>query len=110
MNFALFFCLQKGANFMLFFAFPFPQWLIANVFRYWHRSLNPRKLIDVKFSHLSHRMTLQRTMRLYKLPDVSFSSHLHVLFVSFSFQQFRDDFFCGFFASLAAVSPPNCYL
>ncbi|XP_044729600.1 glycylpeptide N-tetradecanoyltransferase [Chrysoperla carnea] len=37
--------------------------------RYWHRSLNPKKLIDVKFSHLSRNMTLQRTMKLYKLPE-----------------------------------------
>ncbi|ELW47409.1 Glycylpeptide N-tetradecanoyltransferase 2 [Tupaia chinensis] len=39
--------------------------------RYWHRSLNPRKLVEVKFSHLSRNMTLQRTMKLYRLPDVS---------------------------------------
>jgi glycylpeptide N-tetradecanoyltransferase len=38
--------------------------------RYWHRSLNPRKLIDVKFSHLSRNMTMQRTLKLYKLPEV----------------------------------------
>uniref|UniRef100_A0A8C5QDL2 Glycylpeptide N-tetradecanoyltransferase n=1 Tax=Leptobrachium leishanense TaxID=445787 RepID=A0A8C5QDL2_9ANUR len=37
--------------------------------RYWHRSLNPRKLIEVKFSHLSRNMTMQRTMKLYRLPD-----------------------------------------
>lgn len=37
--------------------------------RYWHRSLNPKKLIDVGFSHLSRNMTMQRTIRLYKLPD-----------------------------------------
>ncbi|XP_048468794.1 glycylpeptide N-tetradecanoyltransferase 2 isoform X3 [Rhincodon typus] len=36
---------------------------------YWHRSLNPRKLVEVKFSHLSRNMTLQRTMKLYRLPD-----------------------------------------
>ncbi|XP_041622561.1 glycylpeptide N-tetradecanoyltransferase 2 isoform X5 [Vulpes lagopus] len=39
--------------------------------RYWHRSLNPRKLVEVKFSHLSRNMTLQRTMKLYRLPDNS---------------------------------------
>ena len=38
--------------------------------RYWHRSLNPRKLIEVKFSHLSRHMTMQRTLKLYKLPEV----------------------------------------
>ncbi|EHB09268.1 Glycylpeptide N-tetradecanoyltransferase 1 [Heterocephalus glaber] len=39
--------------------------------RYWHRSLNPRKLIEVKFSHLSRNMTMQRTMKLYRLPEAS---------------------------------------
>ncbi len=37
--------------------------------RYWHRSLNPKKLIDVKFSHIGRNMTLQRTIKLYKLPE-----------------------------------------
>lgn len=37
--------------------------------RYWHRNLNPKKLIEVKFSHLGKNMTMQRTLRLYKLPD-----------------------------------------
>jgi len=36
--------------------------------RYWHRSLNPKKLVNVGFSHLSKRMTLARAMKLYKLP------------------------------------------
>lgn len=36
--------------------------------RYWHRSLNPKKLIETRFSHLTRNMTLQRTLRLYKLP------------------------------------------
>lgn len=38
--------------------------------RYWHRSLNPKKLIDIKFSHLSRHMTMQRTLKLFKLPDL----------------------------------------
>lgn len=37
--------------------------------RYWHRSLNPKKLVDVRFSHLARNMTMQRTIKLYKLPD-----------------------------------------
>ncbi|XP_055913122.1 glycylpeptide N-tetradecanoyltransferase [Eupeodes corollae] len=37
--------------------------------RYWHRSLNPKKLVDVKFSHLARNMTMQRTIKLFKLPD-----------------------------------------
>ncbi|KAA0192750.1 Glycylpeptide N-tetradecanoyltransferase, partial [Fasciolopsis buskii] len=39
------------------------------VCRYWHRPLNPRKLLECGFSHLSHNMTLQRTIKLYRLPE-----------------------------------------
>lgn len=38
--------------------------------RYWHRSLNPKKLIEVGFSHLGARMTMARTIKLYKVPDM----------------------------------------
>lgn len=37
--------------------------------RYYHRSLNPKKLIEVGFSGLGPRMTIARTVKLYKLPD-----------------------------------------
>ncbi|XVF25171.1 hypothetical protein REPUB_Repub13aG0190300 [Reevesia pubescens] len=37
--------------------------------QYWHRSLNPKKLIEVGFSRLGPRMTMSRTIKLYKLPD-----------------------------------------
>ncbi|XP_047325774.1 glycylpeptide N-tetradecanoyltransferase 1 [Impatiens glandulifera] len=37
--------------------------------QYWHRSLNPKKLIDVGFSRLGPRMTMSRTIKLYKLPE-----------------------------------------
>lgn len=37
--------------------------------RYWHRSINPKKLVEVKFSHLKRNMTMQRTIKLYKLAD-----------------------------------------
>jgi len=37
--------------------------------RYHHRSLDPKKLIDIGFSRLMPRMTMTRTVRLYKLPD-----------------------------------------
>ncbi|CAB4004908.1 glycylpeptide N-tetradecanoyltransferase 2 [Paramuricea clavata] len=37
--------------------------------RYWHRSLNPKKLVDCKFSNLSRNMTMSRSIKLYKLPD-----------------------------------------
>ncbi|XP_065053130.1 glycylpeptide N-tetradecanoyltransferase 2-like [Rhopilema esculentum] len=47
--------------------------------RYWHRSLNPKKLIDVKFSHLSKNMTMQRTIRLYRLPEDTKTSGIRQL-------------------------------
>lgn len=37
--------------------------------RYWHRSLNPKKLIEIGFSRLGQRMTMARTIKFYKLPD-----------------------------------------
>jgi glycylpeptide N-tetradecanoyltransferase len=37
--------------------------------RYYHRSLNPKKLIDVGFSHLGPRMTMARTIKLHKVPE-----------------------------------------
>lgn len=37
--------------------------------QYWHRSLNPKKLISIGFSRLAPRMTMARTLKLYKLPD-----------------------------------------
>ncbi|RKO90580.1 type-i n-myristoyltransferase with bound myristoyl-CoA and inhibitor ddd85646 [Blyttiomyces helicus] len=39
--------------------------------RYYHRSLNPKKLIETSFSPLSRNTTMQRTIRLYKLPDAT---------------------------------------
>ncbi|PRP88849.1 glycylpeptide N-tetradecanoyltransferase 2 [Planoprotostelium fungivorum] len=37
--------------------------------RYWHRSLNPKKLIDVGFSHLPNKMTITTVIKLYRLPE-----------------------------------------
>jgi len=37
--------------------------------RYYHRSLNPKKLIDVKFSSLPPNQTMSRMIKLYKLPE-----------------------------------------
>jgi glycylpeptide N-tetradecanoyltransferase len=37
--------------------------------RYYHRSLNPKKLVRVGFSRLSPRMTMARMQKLYKLSD-----------------------------------------
>lgn len=39
--------------------------------RYYHRSLNPKKLIDVGFSRLQPRMTMARTIKLYALRDAT---------------------------------------
>jgi len=36
--------------------------------RYWHRSLNPKKLIAVGFSRLAPRMTMKATIKLFQLP------------------------------------------
>lgn len=47
--------------------------------RYWHRSLNPKKLVEVGFSHLGPRMTLNRTIKLYKLPDEPQSKGIRLL-------------------------------
>lgn len=47
--------------------------------RYWHRSLNPKKLVDVKFSHIGRNMTLQRTIKLYRLPEETKSPGLRLI-------------------------------
>eukprot|EP00268_Persea_americana_P049934 TRINITY_DN5398_c0_g1_i1.p2 TRINITY_DN5398_c0_g1~~TRINITY_DN5398_c0_g1_i1.p2 ORF type:complete len:192 (-),score=35.34 TRINITY_DN5398_c0_g1_i1:380-955(-) len=39
--------------------------------QFWHRSLNPKKLIDVGFSRLGACMTMSRTIKLYKLPELT---------------------------------------
>ena len=41
-----------------------------SVCQYWHRSLNPKKLVEVHFSALHKHMTLQRMIKLYRLPEV----------------------------------------
>lgn len=41
--------------------------------RYHHRLLNPKKLIEINFTRLAPRMTLARTIKLYKLPDATSS-------------------------------------
>eukprot|EP00919_Chromeraceae_sp_WS-2016_P062340 GHVR01147601.1.p1 GENE.GHVR01147601.1~~GHVR01147601.1.p1 ORF type:complete len:336 (+),score=50.46 GHVR01147601.1:151-1158(+) len=37
--------------------------------RYYHRNLQPKKLVETGFSGISPRMTMQRMIKLYKLPD-----------------------------------------
>uniref|UniRef100_A0A7S2RFI4 Glycylpeptide N-tetradecanoyltransferase n=2 Tax=Mucochytrium quahogii TaxID=96639 RepID=A0A7S2RFI4_9STRA len=41
----------------------------VGVARYWHRSLNPKKLISVGFSRIQERMTMARTIKLYSVPS-----------------------------------------
>ena len=36
--------------------------------RYYHRSINPKKLIDVKFSYLPHTMTMSSHIKSLRLP------------------------------------------
>jgi hypothetical protein len=49
--------------------------------RYNHRSLNPKKLIEIGFSRLNPKLTLTSTIKMYKLPEVpyTFVSAHHVL-------------------------------
>jgi glycylpeptide N-tetradecanoyltransferase len=47
--------------------------------RYFHRSLNPKKLVEVRFSHLHPRMTMARMLRLNKLPDSTTCKELRPL-------------------------------
>eukprot|EP00475_Leptophrys_vorax_P023998 TRINITY_DN33042_c0_g2_i1.p1 TRINITY_DN33042_c0_g2~~TRINITY_DN33042_c0_g2_i1.p1 ORF type:complete len:460 (-),score=124.05 TRINITY_DN33042_c0_g2_i1:112-1491(-) len=37
--------------------------------RYWHRSLKPGKLVDVKFSHIPRNLTKASMIKLYRLPS-----------------------------------------
>ena len=37
--------------------------------RYYHRNLNPKKLVDVGFSRIGHRMTMARMVKLYKVSE-----------------------------------------
>uniref|UniRef100_A0AC34FRT4 Glycylpeptide N-tetradecanoyltransferase n=1 Tax=Panagrolaimus sp. ES5 TaxID=591445 RepID=A0AC34FRT4_9BILA len=37
--------------------------------RYWHRTLNPKKLIETSFSALQPNMTMARTIKLFKVAD-----------------------------------------
>ncbi|KAL3102995.1 hypothetical protein niasHT_026443 [Heterodera trifolii] len=47
----------------------------VGICRYWHRSLNPKKLVESSFSHIGKNMTLPRMIKLYKLPENT-ESHL----------------------------------
>lgn len=47
--------------------------------RYYHRSLNPKKLVEVGFSRLGSRMTMARMIKLYKLPAEPFTPGLRAM-------------------------------
>lgn len=91
-------CLVVGC---CFFALPFLSHLVQAVFtagvvlphalsscRYYHRSLNPKKLIAIGFSHQNKKLTMSATIKLYALPDKVALAVLHesaMLFPPFSF-------------------------
>ena len=47
--------------------------------RYYHRSLNPKKLIDIGFSKLQPRMTMARTVKLYSVADTPATPGLRLM-------------------------------
>ena len=47
--------------------------------RYWHRSLQVKKLIDVKFTKLARNMTLLRTIKLFKTTDTPTCSGIRAM-------------------------------
>ncbi|KAB5555422.1 hypothetical protein PHYPO_G00034050 [Pangasianodon hypophthalmus] len=47
--------------------------------RYWHRPLNPRKLIELNFSSLPRHMTLQRALKLNRLPETTKTAGLRLM-------------------------------
>ncbi|XP_048035462.1 glycylpeptide N-tetradecanoyltransferase 1b [Megalobrama amblycephala] len=49
--------------------------------RYWHRWLNPRKLIELNFSSLTRNMTLQRALKLNRLPEMTKTAGLRPMTV-----------------------------
>jgi len=44
--------------------------------RYYHRLIQPKKLVEIGFSSISPRMTMARTIKLYKLPEKTNASGL----------------------------------
>lgn len=48
----------------------------TNYFRYWHRPLNLRKLMEVNYPGLRQNMSLQRARKVNRLSEVSLRCHL----------------------------------
>lgn len=93
-----------GVGYSLILSFLF---LLSICVRYWHRSLNPRKLVEVKFSHLSRNMTLQRTMKLYRLPDVNTSTWFFSVSNSFSWHDLIWNFVSCHLHALKSTKTPG---
>lgn len=49
--------------------------------QYWHRPLQPKKLLEIGFTNLKPRMTLSRTIKLYKLPETQKLSGIRLMTV-----------------------------
>lgn len=47
--------------------------------RYYHRNMNPKKLVDVGFTRIPPRMTMARMLKLYKLPSETKTPNLHIM-------------------------------
>ena len=47
--------------------------------RYYHRSLNPKKLVEVGFTRIPQRMTMARMIKLYKVSDTTTTPHLRMM-------------------------------
>lgn len=58
----------RYACFFLFLLIGLKQVLIRPVRRYYHRNLNPAKLVDIGFTPLSRTETISRLVRKYALP------------------------------------------
>ena len=58
---------------LLFFLFfdGYFTFFLSCLHRYYHRSLNPKKLVDIKFSHIGRNQTMNRLIKLMRLPEVS---------------------------------------
>lgn len=53
-------------------------------FRYWNRPLNPRKLMEVGHLGQKQNMSLQRTVKFHRLPEVRVDCHLQTQWCYYS--------------------------
>ena len=57
--------------------------------RYYHRSLNPKKLVEVGFSGLGPRSTMSMQVKLYRVPTVCLLD-LYIYIIQYIFNSFFD--------------------